>query len=209
MPDNTDLLIEKLVASHRAVTPFAAAPILLLSVLLVVAGALTILFPLGIRADWGAAAILKSAALLALTTAVLKLTLLVSGPAQPSWRQAWGFLLIILLSLGLFTGFATKGAALSLQEATAISSFWVCVAWVSLVGGGAVVILHRLLRRARPGQRQVMRLAVSLCAALLAATVYSLHCPVDALAYLLTAYLLATAIIVGFGWLLSRRLWCW
>lgn len=209
MPDNTDLLIKRLVASHRAVSPFAAASILRLSVLLLSLCALLLLLPLGVRADWGMVALLKTAALLALTTALFKFTLLVSGPAQPSWENVLGFLLILLLSLSLFTGFAVKGDALSLQEATAVSSFWACVTWVSLIGVGAVLFLHRMLRRARPGQRQLLRLAIPLCAALLAATVYSLHCPVDALAYLLTAYLLATAIIVGLGWLLSRRLWCW
>ncbi|SEA24668.1 hypothetical protein SAMN04488051_102248 [Alkalimonas amylolytica] len=34
----------------------------------------------------------------------------------------------------------------------------------------------------------------------------SLHYPVDAVSYLLTTYLLATALIVCFGWLLSRHL---
>ncbi|GHG73398.1 hypothetical protein GCM10010919_26150 [Alishewanella longhuensis] len=209
MSDNTDFLIEKLVASHRAVTPLKVKPLLLLALLMIAGCALIILMPLGLRADWHAAALLKSAALLTLTMASLKLTLVVSRPEQPSWQNSWSLFLLLLCAGVLFIAFTALGMELSIEEAMQVGSFWACVSWVGGVGVVAVLILQRLLRRARPGQRSSLRLAVPLCAALLAATVYSLHCPVDALVYLATAYLLAASIVVAFGWLLSRRLWRW
>lgn len=209
MSDNTELLISKLVAAHRATRPFAIAPILSLSIVLLAICALLLLLPLGLRADWHAAAMLKSTALLALTAVFLIAAVINSGPAAVHWRQIVLFSTAMLMTVVLFIAFANLDAELSLKQAIVDPSFWACVSWVALVGSGAVLVLHRLLRRARPAQRQIFRLAVPLCAALLAATVYSLHCPVDALAYLSSAYLLAIALVVGFSLLLSRRLWRW
>ncbi|CAM5190386.1 NrsF family protein [Alishewanella longhuensis] len=152
---------------------------------------------------------LKSTALLALTAVFLIATVINSGPAAVHWRQIALFSIATLMTAVLFIAFANLGAELSLKQAIVDPSFWACVSWVALVGSGAVLVLHRLLRRARLVQRQIFRLAVPLCAALLAATVYSLHCPVDALAYLCSAYLLAIALVVSFSLLLSRRLWRW
>ncbi|WP_333607739.1 NrsF family protein [Arsukibacterium sp.] len=209
MSDNTDLLIEKLVASHRAVTPFSPAPILLLSVMLLSAVAALFVLPLGIRTEWGAAALLKTGTLLLLTLTMLNLTLQLSGPQQVNWRQARGFWLLLLLSIGFLMGFTLQAPALSVSQATGVPSFWGCVSWVGFMGGGALLVLLRMFRRARPAQRQRLALALSCCAALLAASIYSLHCTVDAVSYLLTAYLLAVMLIVLSGWLCSRQLWHW
>lgn len=209
MSNNTEALISKLVASHQAVRPFIVVPILLLTLLVLAVFALFLVLPLGIRADWPIAAVLKSAALLALTATFLMATIMSSGPALPYRQQIGVFSIIMLVAIMLLMTFAKLGTELSVERAVLESSFWACVSWIALVGGSAVLILHRVLRRARPAKRQIFRLAVPLCAALLAASVYSLHCPVDALTYLFTAYLFASVLVVSFSWWLSRHLWRW
>lgn len=110
--------------------------------------------------------------------------------------------------------FATKVEELSVSETASLmqrSTAWVKVNVHRAVSPFAAESILRLsvLLLGLCALLLLLPLGVRADWGLLAATVYSLHCPVDALAYLLTAYLLATAIIVGFGWLLSRRLWCW
>lgn len=209
MSQQTNDVIEKLVATHRAITPLRVRPVLLLAMLLLAVVALFLLSPIGLRHEWHAAAWLKSTGLIGLTITVCLFTILLSSPAFLSWRQGVMAFGVGVLSLGVLGLLAKQGSALSFLQALNVPSFWLCVSWITVVGSGAAALLQRLLRRAKPAHRSVFRVLVPLNAALLAAAVYSLHCAVDALTYLLTAYLLAALIVVALSWWRSRRLWCW
>ncbi len=209
MPHHTEELIEKLVVSHQAIRPFAINAILSLAIVVLAVVALLLLLPFGFRDDWSNAGQLKSLALACLTLTSLLAISIFSSPAKASNRQRVVLASSVLVTLGLFVLFADVAAALTLQQAWQNPSFWACVAWVSMVGVGVVLLLQRVLHRARPAQRPLFRLIVPLAAALLVATIYSLHCPVDALAYLLTAYLLGSSVVVAVGFTLSQRLWRW
>lgn len=209
MSDNTEHLISKLVASHRAVRPFAIVPILSLSLLCLAICALLLVLPLGIRTDWPAAAQLKSGGLLTLMCSSLVGVALFSGPAATTWQKRAVITTLLVSAALLFVIFAKVDSGLSLSQAMQEPSFWACVSWVVLVGGAVVLVLHRLLKRARPANRGLFRFMVPLSAALFAAAIYSLHCTVDAFTYLVTAYLLAISLVVCFSLWLSRLLWRW
>lgn len=209
MSDNTEHLISKLVASHRAVRPFAIVPILSLSILGLTIFALLLVLPLGIRSDWPVVAQLKSGALLTLMCSFLVGVALLSGPAAATWQKRALITALLVSAVLIFIAFAKVDSALSLSLAMQEPSFWACVSWVAMVGGAVVLVLHRLLKRARPANRGLFRVMVPLSAAIFAAAIYSLHCTVDAFTYLVTAYLLAISLVVCFSLWLSRRLWHW
>ncbi|WP_445425322.1 NrsF family protein [Alishewanella sp. HL-SH06] len=209
MADKTEQLIAKLVDSHQAVRPFLAPQITYLTLGMVLMCALLLMLPFGLRFDWPLAGMLKTAALLMLVVTLLQLTLLLSQPLLPQWRKAPLLWLSLAGSVGLLICLGTMGEPLSFGQAAQVSSFWACIAWIAPVGMAAGWIISRMLRRARPLHRMALRLVVGGLAGSLAALVYSLHCRVDALAYLLLAYGLAATLALLGSLISSHRLWRW
>lgn len=209
MLDKTELLIAKLVERHTQVRPFMITPLLWAGVLLLVAIAVLFILPLGIRPEWRGAAWFKSAGLLVLLLGVLQFLWLYSGPAIPQKKALVVAVMTLLLGGLSLVGMHVTGEALSLRDATRVPSFWGCIAWIVGIGFINMLVLQRVLRRARPARGGIFRMLVASCAVLISATVYSFHCPVDALSYLATAYLLAAGVVVSVGYALGQRLWHW
>lgn len=209
MKDKTEQLINQLLARHSAVVPMMTNKLIVIGLLLSISLALLLLAPLGFRAQWSLLALLKTVALFSFTFALLRCTQLSSQPAEYSYREYQGAALSALAGGAALLAIGWLAPELSLADALAEPSFWSCVAWIGVVATFCLLGLFRLLRRAKPLYRWRLVLSCSGLAGFLAATVYSLHCPVDALAYLSTAYLLAMLLVVSIGYGLSRRLWHW
>ena len=209
MADNTEQLIAKLVDSHQAVRPFLATKLTYLTLGIVLLCGLLLMLPFGMRFDWSLAGMLKTSALLMCVLVLLQLTLMLSQPMPPQWRKSPLLWVSLTGCIALLAGLGSVGQTLSLQQAAQVSSFWACIAWIAPVGIAAGWLLSRVLHRARPAYRLALRLVVGGLAGSIAAFIYSLHCRVDALAYLFLAYGLAATIALAGSLLSSHRLWRW
>lgn len=209
MKDKTEQLINQLLARHSAVVPMMTNKLIVIGLLLSFSLALLLLAPLGFRAQWSLLALLKTVALFSFTFALLRCTQLSSQPAEYSYNAYQAAVLSALAGGTALLAIGWLAPELSLTDALAEPSFWSCVAWIGVVATLCLLGLLRLLRRAKPLYRWRLVLSCSALAGFLASAVYSLHCPVDALAYLSTAYLLAMLLVVSIGYGLSRRLWHW
>lgn len=209
MKDRTEQLISQLLAQHSAVVPMISNKLMVIGLVLSLFVAMVLLAPLGLREQWSLLALLKTVALFSFTFALFRCTQLNCQPAVQPLRHYQGVVLSLLSGAVALAAIGWLAPPLSLAAALAESSFWGCVAWIGIVATFCLLGLFRLLRRAKPLYRWRLVLSSSGLAGFLAATVYSLHCPVDALAYLGTAYVLAMLLVVAVGYVLSRRLWHW
>lgn len=174
--------------------------------------ALLVLIGLHVRADIGVAltpVLLKAAFSAAAAAALLPLVARLMRPGRPlGWRVAAAALLLCLCGLAALVALAGEAPGQRMQAWTGGGFPW-CLVMIPLLAAPCAALLVWLMRAFAPTRLTLTGASVGALSGAVGAMAYSMHCPVDSIAFVGTWYALAIAICAAIGALLGAKLLRW